>query len=274
MRIFHSIALFLVCFPLTAFSFEEQTFTQNIGKGRQKYDSLFNENGSYRLRKTIETTQNLPELIWEKTFQFPVDAEREFLEVTRKARLSGRTRLDQPPVVPPRTEVPGTTLWKVENQWSTEWENKYAQWVRENVGPDFFQRYKISTDCADIAFAFRWIFARNNALPAANKLPGSSSMFTHESLKQEWAKLPTDSEWSKDKRFLAALNYLMRMVYTHSLMDDSYPIKISKETFIEGTHHLSIYEHSGHTLFVSRGPSKRCPDPTSVSQFNHPTRSS
>ncbi len=143
----------------------------------------------------------------------------------------------------------GDTLWTVTNQWSWDWEVKYAKWVTTELDSNWWKRHGLATDCADVAYSARWIFARNNGLPMANRL-GNGQWFTYKSVKPEWKRLPTAPEWHNDKRFLAALNYFLTYVFTHSLWNDSYPIAISPESLTPGAHHLSLTDASGHTQFV------------------------
>ncbi len=147
-------------------------------------------------------------------------------------------------------KAPG--LWKATETWSWAWEEKYAQWVIDTVDSHFFVQHQIETDCADVAFALKWIFARINGLPMGNQLAGSSDLFTQESMKSSWASLPTDSDWTKDKRFLKALDYLLVNTYTQSLLKDSYPIRIAPDTLIPGVHHLNLAPGHHHTRFLRK----------------------
>ncbi len=143
-------------------------------------------------------------------------------------------------------------LWEIRNEWSTDWEMKYGEWVEKNIDRDFFVHTNQPSDCADLAYAARWIFARENGLPMANRLSGTGDYFTQRSVKPEWMLLPTDPDWTKDRRFRAALDYLLAMTYTHTLMGDSYPVALDPTTFRAGIHHLSLLDDSGHTLLIHR----------------------
>ncbi len=145
----------------------------------------------------------------------------------------------------------GQSLWTVTQEWSWDWELKYAQWIKDEIDRDWWLKNNLATDCADVAYSARWIFARNNGLPMANRL-ASGQWFTQDSVKPEWARLPTGTDWQKDKRFLAALNYMLDFVFTHTLWNDSYPIAITPESLIPGAYHLSLHSRSGHTQFVYR----------------------
>ncbi len=158
----------------------------------------------------------------------------------------------EPLNAPELRDVGTAPLWKVTAEWSFDWELKYAEWVEKNIDKEFFVRTKQKSDCADLAYTARWIFAREHGLPAANRLAGSGVFFTQNSVKREWMDLPTNSDWTKDRRFRAALDYLLSLTYTHSLMQDSYPIAINPSIFKAGVHHLSLDSTTGHTLLIHR----------------------
>jgi hypothetical protein len=143
----------------------------------------------------------------------------------------------------------GSELWSVTNQWDWEWEIKFGQWVSAELHTGWWKNYGLATDCADVVYTARWIFARMNGLPMANSL-ASGQWFSHRSVKPEWETLPTDPEWFKDQKFLAALNYLESVTYTHTLWNDSYPSAINARALIPGAYHLHLTNESGHTLLV------------------------
>ena len=145
------------------------------------------------------------------------------------------------------TEVNASSVWTVKNHWTEEWEQKYAEWVSKEFNKSFFVKHNLATDCADVAYALRWIFSRNNGLPAHGTLAGSGQVVTQDSMKNEWEVLSTHVEWSKDKRFLAALNWLLDNVYTKTLHKDTFPVKIAPNTIKPGLINLM----GGHTEIFS-----------------------
>lgn len=145
----------------------------------------------------------------------------------------------------------GFSIWKVTRSWNASWERKYAKWLEEEVSPDFFVDYNIPSDCADIIVALRWIFSRNNGLPAAHHLAGSRKLLTNYTYKSTWGNLPKANNWHEDRRFMSSLRYLMRNTYTGSLKYDVYPIKIEKEHFRPGSIHLSTKLARHAMLFKS-----------------------
>lgn len=146
------------------------------------------------------------------------------------------------------SEEKGSSVWTVTNHWNEEWEQKYAEWVGKNFDKTFFIKNNLSTDCADVAYALRWIFSRNNGLPAHGTLAGSGVVVTQDSMKAEWEILATHSDWNKDKRFLAALNWLLDNVYTKTLHKDTFPVKLTKDTVKPGLINLL----GGHTEIVAK----------------------
>jgi hypothetical protein len=140
-------------------------------------------------------------------------------------------------------------IWKVSlKRWTVEEEYRFGKWVDENITEDFFIRYKIPTDCADVLYAIRWIYARIAHLPAAattkdGKLIGHWSM--------DWKHLPTHPEWHQDQRFRAALLHLLSETSTRTLPLDTYPIQISPDSVTPGTPLLMTTSHCGIIGHVS-----------------------
>jgi len=134
-------------------------------------------------------------------------------------------------------------VWKVgERRWTVEEEILFSRWVEENLNEDFFLRYKIPVDCADVPYAVRWIYARIAHLPAAattknHQLIGHWS--TH------WGHLPTHLEWHKDQRFRRALLHMLTETTTRTLPMDTYPIRIDRDSVIPGTIFFITESHSG-----------------------------
>ena len=124
-------------------------------------------------------------------------------------------------------------VWKVgDHRWTVEEEYQFGKWVDQNITEDFFIHYKIPTDCADVPYAIRWIYARIAHLPAAATTK-DGKLFGHWS--KNWKHLPTHSEWHQDKRFRAALLYLISETWTGTLPRDTYPTRISPNSITPGT---------------------------------------
>jgi hypothetical protein len=134
-------------------------------------------------------------------------------------------------------------IWRVgEQRWTVEEEYQYGKWVEANITDDFFIRYKIPVDCADVPYAVRWIYARIAHLPAAattkdDKLIGHWST--------EWGNLPTHPAWHKDLRFRKALLYVLSETTTKTFPPDTYPIRIVPDSVTPGTVFFVTESHSG-----------------------------
>jgi hypothetical protein len=151
-----------------------------------------------------------------------------------------------------KSDGKATSIWVASNSWSEVWEERYADWLKENITSDFFQKYNIATDCADALIGFRWIFARINYLPVANILGSTGNIFGHFSMLKAWQGLPTSSNWYDDKLFLTALSYVMDMTSTLTILNgDGYPVKISRNGLLAGTFILTRYNGSGHIRTIT-----------------------
>ena len=134
-------------------------------------------------------------------------------------------------------------IWKVgDRRWTVEEEHRYGKWVEENITEDFFIRYKIPIDCADVPYAVRWIYARIAHLPAAASTK-DGKLIGHWST--EWGKLPTHSEWHKDLRFRKALLHILTETTTRTLPLDTYPVRIDPDSVTPGTTFFITESHSG-----------------------------
>ncbi|MBC7538411.1 MAG: hypothetical protein H7281_06300 [Bacteriovorax sp.] len=142
-------------------------------------------------------------------------------------------------------------IWLSKNQWNDDWEIKYGNWLQNEVTPDFFKRYKISTDCADALIGLRWIFARINSLPVANTLVDTGSLFGHFSMRKEWIKYNTATNWYEDQLFLAALDYVMNLTSSRTVMNDGFPVKIDKTGLVPGDFIITQNKSSGHAKIIT-----------------------
>ncbi len=148
-------------------------------------------------------------------------------------------------------------VWEVGNRrWTAEEEHHFGKWVDENMTEDYFIRYKIPTDCADLLYATRWIYARIAHLPAAATTK-DGNLIGHWST--DWKDLPTHTEWHKDERFRAALLDLLLKTWTRTLPFDTYPIRISPDSVTPGTAYFVTESHAGMIGHVSLDGSQAHP---------------
>ena len=154
------------------------------------------------------------------------------------------------------TESPDQ-VWEVrDHRWTVEEEFRFGKWVDENITEDFFIRYKIPTDCADVLYATRWIFARIAHLPAAASTK-NGKLIGHWST--DWMHLPTHPEWHQDKRFRAALLYLLSETWTGTLPCDTYPICVTPDSATPGTLLFMTKSHASIIGHISLGGSQAHP---------------
>jgi hypothetical protein len=135
-------------------------------------------------------------------------------------------------------------LWQVgSRRWDATEEQRFADWVEKTVNQDFFIKYGIAVDCADVPYGVRWIYARINHLPAAATTV-EGDFFGHWST--DYAHLPTAQDWDRDQRFRAALLHVLGTTYTGTLPADTYPIRISADSVQPG----SVFLTDGHAGMV------------------------
>ncbi|MBL6991218.1 MAG: hypothetical protein ISR65_15650 [Bacteriovoracaceae bacterium] len=142
-------------------------------------------------------------------------------------------------------------IWKVINNWSQEWEKKYSNWLQNEVDIDIFKRHGVRIDCADVIVGLRWIFARNNGLPAASHLAGTGDLFSQSDVLRKWRRLTTADKWYNDQLFMRALDYLMGMTSTRTIIHDGYPITLDQKGLVPGVYILSKNNGSGHVRIIS-----------------------
>lgn len=115
-------------------------------------------------------------------------------------------------------------VWVSTNSWSSDWEKKYSQWVKEEVETDVFTsgRWKdLSTDCADAIYTIRAIFAYENSLPFHFRNPNKyGQRFTN--------KMSQFNRYTKesDVRFKKFLYWMHGLISTYSLGYDTYSPKL------------------------------------------------
>lgn len=129
-----------------------------------------------------------------------------------------------------------------DRRWTIEEEHQFGKWAEANITEDFFFRYKIPVDCADVPYAIRWIYSRIAHLPAAATTKENQSI-GHWST--EWGHLPTHPEWHKDLRFRKALLHMLSETTTRTLPLDTYPIRIDPDSVTPGTVFFVTESHSG-----------------------------
>ncbi len=129
-------------------------------------------------------------------------------------------------------------VWTDVNQWSTAYENRFAEWVRSEWRVDFFSRkylpngqsnpyYGLRVDCADTVYSMRIIFSYENRLPFVAQDPTASGKTISNKM----------SRWDKENEITRLRNFLWfiyETMSTRSLPNDTYPIAVSRDTIRSG----------------------------------------
>lgn len=158
-------------------------------------------------------------------------------------------------------------LWTATSAWNDQWEKRYADWLKSEVTDDFYLKYNIPTDCADAVIGYRWIFARIYSLPVANTVSDTGSIFGHFSMRKQWENLPRSANWYDDSLFMAALNYVMDMTSTRTIMfTDGFRVAITQKGMQAGSFIVSQTNGSGHMRTITQN---YYDDPTQLPIFTY-----
>lgn len=212
----------------------------------------YGENGNWVVQVLRVDAEGFPDTLERSVFPTEPMADRRFKAVRKSLGITEPVDFSEDrPLRELRNPLAGE-IWTATEAWSPEWEMRYSEWVRNEFDYRFFSRYKVETDCADVAIAVRWIFSRIFHLPAGNRLSSGGALLTNRSVRSAWKNLPTADNWYDDRRFRAALDYVLVNTYTHSINADSYPILIDFDWIKEGAFHLELRDEDGHTRLFTR----------------------
>ncbi|MFH0781963.1 MAG: hypothetical protein V2B20_08430 [Pseudomonadota bacterium] len=135
-------------------------------------------------------------------------------------------------------------VWQVgTGRWDSTEEQRFAEWVEKTINEDFFIRYGIAVDCADVPYAARWIYSRIAHLPAAFTTE-DGTLLGHWST--AWKNLPQAKEWYRDRRFRQSLLLVLSETSTRTLPLDTYPIRITAQSLSAG----AMFIGEGHAGLV------------------------
>ena len=161
-----------------------------------------------------------------------------------------------------------SAVWRVgQNRWTVQEEDNYSKWIESNITEDFFIRHDMRVDCADVPYALRWIYARIHHLPAA-ATTNNNRLIGHWST--DWKQIPIDENWEKDRRFRAALLYMIYNTSTKTLPMDTYPVRITADSVKAGTTYLIAGGHAGIVCQIVMNGSTT--HPVQTLEDNLPTR--
>jgi hypothetical protein len=130
-------------------------------------------------------------------------------------------------------------VWKNENEWSSDWEQKYHEWLRTETSAQLFSKqtkddgtpnpyYGIRVDCADLVYSLRILFSYENKLPFALHNPASprGALITNSVTR-------FDRSPEGIKRLKTFLTWIYDLVSTHGLPEDTYSVPF--EAVSQGT---------------------------------------
>lgn len=208
------------------------------------YSTTF-ENDVHVIRTYRASIDKMQELISEKHFH---DTETYNLWIKSHDLRDNTKLITNLSFLLPSTEDSNQILWPTRNKWDESWEVKYSQWIESEVDVDFFKENNLVVDCADVAYSLRWIFSRINNLPMTVTFDGTKVQFNNLSFRSAWRNLKRNIDWKADQVFLASLKYMLSMVDTDTLLDDTIPVEVSVKNFRAGlVNHLG-----GHTQVLNR----------------------
>lgn len=188
---------------------------------------------------------------------------RRIFNMNQKAQLEEQKNLFLSHKIIPteldESEIIDAPLWPLkQNFWTWEDEKNFSKWV-ETVDTNILNHSGIKVDCADFYVALRWIYSHDNNLPVGNKLAVTNVLFGSWQSTEKWNALPYDKYWKHDRRFIAALRYLLKNSYTHTLIKDVYPVGLNKDFLLSGSVQISLKGSSGHTEpFIVVGQNSQC----------------
>lgn len=112
-------------------------------------------------------------------------------------------------------------VWTSDKEWSSEWEQKYSNWIASSVGPKFFKELgapfdSLKIDCADAHYALLAYFARANGLHLRINKGNTTNQITR-----------FDNIANSNKRLVAFINYMSGSFGTEALAhNDTIPVGI------------------------------------------------
>lgn len=132
-------------------------------------------------------------------------------------------------------------VWKTRFKWNEYFEQDYSNWVRQNWRQTIFTEenslyHGLETDCADATYAMRALYSYMHGLPfvvhtADGKL-----------LKEESDRF--DHIMERQDRFRAFMSHVFKVTDTRTLVLDTYPIAINRDSLRPGVVYVSPGVHS------------------------------
>jgi len=152
--------------------------------------------------------------------------------------------------------VASADVWTNENHWNDDWESRFSDWVQKRYTHDIFTKGEyagIAHDCADSAYFARLLFAYENRLPfviqdpayegegsrrgasfdelIAENGPDSPYAIVEPLISNEMDYYDHLDEKTRVRRFM---DFVGAVVWTKSLINDTYPIQLNRKWFRPG----------------------------------------
>lgn len=247
------VPTFLVCFIFFLFihnASAHETWVKSNSQTRH-YVTIDDDDNSIQVKFYRQNFGDYQDKISAYTFKTLEEA-RDYIE-REYTDFKSVEQLEEWPVNTSADRKRNSVLWVASNSWNDQWEKRYADWLKSEVTDDFYMRYNISTDCADAVIGYRWIFARIYSLPVANTVSDTGSLFGQFSMRKQWQDLPTSANWYDDRLFMAALNYVMDMTSTRTIMNiDGFRVAITQKGLQAGSFIVSQTNGSGHMRTITQ----------------------
>jgi hypothetical protein len=155
------------------------------------------------------------------------------------------------------SSISKAAVWPTTAQWSEEFENKYSEWIKNDVTPDFFSNpyigqsenpyHGIATHCASAVYILRLIFSYENGLPFVIRNPHFNGQPGAQGLSKITNEMTTWDRLKENERLLAFIKFVKARVSTISLGADTYPVALSPQTLRPGA--ILVY-YNDHARFI------------------------
>jgi hypothetical protein len=144
-------------------------------RNANEYWLLYNEDGSWRADHYVQRKDDLQDRVEQQEFATQAEAQK-FIQ-SRTSQFTLQTNLtdrnqDKVGRVFPQVN---RQIWAVTQQWTAQWEVAFEQWYHQQFHPSYFVQYNIPTDCADAAYAARWILLVKMVFPLQLNWPAATS---------------------------------------------------------------------------------------------------
>jgi len=147
-------------------------------------------------------------------------------------------------------------VWETREQWNEQWEARFNEWMGVRYTSNIFTEGEyagIPHDCADSAYFARLLFAYENGLPfvirdpawvgpGSTRGPSFAELIAEHGEDSPYAlvrpfirnDMDDFDELPGEQRLLAFMQFVSDVVWTRSLLNDTYPVRIDRQWFRPG----------------------------------------